>query len=48
MPVADQEISFVKTLLKKMKENIKNNGIYVYLLDVRQLSNTFPILPAKE
>ena len=47
MPVADQEISFVKTLLREMKENIKNNGIYVYLLDVRQLSNTFTILPAK-
>ena len=40
--------SFVKTLLKKMKENIKDNGIYVCLLDVRQLNNTFPILLVKE
>ena len=31
-----------------MKENIKDNGIYVYLLGVRQLNDTFPILPVKE
>ena len=31
-----------------MKENIKDNGIYVYLLSVRQLNDTFPILPVKE
>ena len=33
---------------RKMKENIKDNEIYVYLLGVRQLNNTFLILPAKE
>ena len=33
---------FCETLLRKMKENIKGNGIYVYLLGVRQLNNTFP------
>ena len=32
---------FCETLLRKMKENIKGNGIYVYLLGVRQLNNTF-------
>ena len=31
-----------------MKENIKDNAIYVYLLGVRQLNNTFLILPVKE
>ena len=31
-----------------MKEHIKDNEIYVYLLGVRQLNNTFLILPAKE
>ena len=31
-----------------MKENIKDNEIYVYLLGVTQLNNTFLILPAKE
>ena len=39
---------FLKTLLRKMKENIKDNGIYVYILGVRQLNNTFQILPVKE
>ena len=31
-----------------MKENIRDNRIYVYLLGVKQLNNTFPILPVKE
>ena len=48
IPEADWEIRFVKTPLRKIKENIKDNGIYVYLLGVRQLSNTFLILPEKK
>ena len=39
---------FYKNLLRKIKENIKDNGIYVYLLVVRQSNSTFPILPVKE
>ena len=39
---------FCKTSLRKMKENIKGNGIYVYLLGVRQLNNIFLILPVKK
>ena len=39
---------FYKNLLRKIKENIKDNGIYVYLLVVRQSNNTVPILPVKE
>ena len=31
-----------------MKENIKHNGIYMYLAGVRQLNNAFLILPVKE
>ena len=31
-----------------MKENTKENGIYVYLSAVRQLNNAFSILPVKE
>ena len=31
-----------------MKENIKDNGICVYLLGVRKLNNTFLVLPVKE
>ena len=32
---------FCKTLLRKMKENTKDNRIYVYLIGVRQLNNAF-------
>ena len=36
IPEADLEIAFVKTLLRKMKENINDNkGIYLYLAGVR-------------
>ena len=38
---------FCKTLLRKMKENTKDNGIYVYLIGVRQLSNAFLIFTSK-
>ena len=31
-----------------MKEIIKDNGIYVHLLGVKQLNDTFPTLPVKE
>ena len=31
-----------------MKENIKDNGIYMYLLGARELNNTFLILTVKE
>ena len=31
-----------------MKENIKDHGIYVYLLGAMPLNNTFLILPVKE
>ena len=31
-----------------MKENKKGNRISMYLLGVRQLNNTVPILPVKE
>ena len=48
LPKADQEISFLKNPLRKMKENIKGNGSYVFLLDVRQLNNTFLMLSVKE
>ena len=32
---------FCKTLLRKMKENTKDNRIYAYLIGVRQLNNAF-------
>ena len=38
---------FCKTLLRKMKENTKDNGIYVYLIGARQLSNAFLIFTSK-
>ena len=38
---------FCKTLLRKMKENTKDNGIYVYLIGARQLSSAFLIFTSK-
>ena len=39
---------FCKNPSEKNERNIKDNEIYVYLLGVRQLNNTFLILPATE